>query len=273
MKYFVQMLLVFCTSCSMNHMIQQEREQILSTLPDTKPQPVTEESIQSLPEPVKKWLRRSGVVGRPEIRYGWILQSAAMKMKPNQETWYHAQAEQLFTTTPPAFHWTVKMKMNPLIAIKGRDLFVEGKGEMRIRMNSLINVVNESGEKIDEGTLQRYLGEIVWYPTAVLSPYITWEPIDNFSAKATMRYKGTEGSGIFYFNEKGDFIRFSAMRYKENSPDAKRFEWIISVRKHAILDGLKIPVEMEATWKLDKGDWTWLKLTIDEIIYDHDKRE
>jgi hypothetical protein len=58
------------------------------------------------------------------------------------------------------------MDMIPLIKIKGRDKSVEGK------LNSLINVVNERGEKLDEGALQRYLAEIVWSPSFVISPLI-----------------------------------------------------------------------------------------------------
>lgn len=45
------------------------------------------------------------------------------------------------------------------------------------------------------------------------------------------------------------------------------YDWIITVRKHTVMDGIKIPVEMDATWKLNEGDWTWLKLPIEEIRY------
>jgi hypothetical protein len=33
------------------------------------------------------------------------------------------------------------------------------------------------------------------------------------------------------------------------------------------MNGVKIPVKLTATWKLDEGDWTWLKLEITEIKY------
>lgn len=267
MKYSILIFFLLFTSCSMNRMIQREKEQILSNVPESEPGTVTKEQLQSLPEPVRKWIESTGIVGRKEIRHGWIRQSAEIQMKPGQEQWFSAEAEQIFTTIPPAFLWTIKMKMNPLISIKGRDKFADGKGEMRIRMNSLINVVNDGGEKIDEGTIQRYLGEIVWYPSAALSPFITWEAIDDYTAKATMTFNGTEGSGTFFFNEEGDFIKFSAMRYKGNTPDAKRYEWIISVQDYAVMDGVRVPVKMTATWKLDEGDWTWLKLIIQEIKY------
>ncbi len=54
-------------------------------------------------------------------------------------------------------------------------MFKDGKGSMIIKVLSLINVVNDSNnEKINQGTLQRYLGEITWFPTAAVSPYIKW---------------------------------------------------------------------------------------------------
>lgn len=51
--------------------------------------------------------------------------------------------------------------MNPLLFFLGRDKFEAGRGDMLIQLNALFTVVNEQGEKIDEGALQRYLGEMV----------------------------------------------------------------------------------------------------------------
>lgn len=228
---------------------------------------VSEEEISKLPEPVKKWLKVSGVVGKERIHSVWLKQKAKMKMKPKQQNWNDAISEQFFTIQNPAFVWKVKMNIPPFIKILGRDSFINGKGEMQIKMFSMVNIVNEKGIKIDEGTMQRYLGEIVWFPTAALSSHITWQAIDSYSAKATMNYKGTKASGTFYFNEKGDFVQYSALRYKGNKPDAKRYNWVINVLEYAVMNDVNIPVKMTATWKLDEGDWTWLELEIKDIIY------
>jgi hypothetical protein len=139
---------------------------------------------------------------------------------------------------------------------------------MLIKVLSLFPVVNSrDNEKINTGTMQRYLGEIAWFPSAALSPYITWEEIDDLSAKASMTYKGTTGSGVFYFNERGDFIKYSAQRYMGSDEDARPREWIITVNESRVMQGIKIPVKMEATWKLESSDWTWLKLEITDIQY------
>jgi len=229
--------------------------------------PVTTGMIARLPVPVRKWIKNSGLIGKKKIYAVQLKQKALMKMKPEQVKWTDAYAEQYFTIDKPAFIWKVDMQMMSFIDISGRDKFIEGKGEILIKMFSLLNIVNEKGEKMDEGTLQRFLGEIVWFPSAALSQYITWEAIDSLSAKATMNYKGTSGSGTFYFNEQGDFVKYSALRYKDIEADAQRYEWVITVKEHSIKNGIKIPTIMEATWKLESGDWTWLKLEITDIEY------
>ncbi|MFW6259650.1 MAG: DUF6920 family protein, partial [Tangfeifania sp.] len=178
-----------------------------------------------------------------------------------------ATAEQFFTVNPPGFIWTVDLKMSPIIKIKGRDKFMNGKGQMLIKMNSLFNVVNESGEKIDEGTLQRYLGEIVWFPSAALHPAIKWKKLDENSARATLEVAETKASGTFHFNENGDLEKFTTLRYRGNEPEAKRHEWVITVKETKNLNGFRIPVKMESTWMLESGPWTWLDLEVTEIEY------
>lgn len=250
-----------------NKKVSNEIEQIIGQAEVSETSVVTPEQLSGLPVPVANWLKTSGSVGKEKISTVWLSQKAKMKLKPEQETWNHATAEQYFTIEKPAFVWKVSMNMPPFIKIAGRDKFIDGKGEMQIKMFSIINVVNAKGPKIDEGTLQRFLGEIVWFPSAALSPYISWETIGDLSAKATMNYKGTKGSGTFYFNKQGDFVKYSANRYKGNEPDAKRYEWVIDVSEHAIMNGVKIPVKMTATWKLDGGDWTWLEMEITDLKY------
>ncbi len=260
-------VVISLASISMNKMTTRETQKILSGIDSSASKIITDTDVEELPAPVYKWIQNTGMIGKPAIRSVYAKQKALMKMKPEQKDWKSAEAEQYATMDVPAFIWTVTMNMAPLIKIKGRDKFVDGKGEMLIKINSLINVVNEKGERMDEGTMQRFLGELVWYPSLALSPYISWETNDEFSAKATMNYNGTTGSGTFYFDEKGDFIKFIALRFKGNEADAKRYPWILTVDDYAVFEGIKVPSKMKATWKLDEGDWTWLNLEITDIKY------
>jgi hypothetical protein len=228
---------------------------------------VTTESIEHLPPPVKRWLRRSGMVGRPIITVGKVVQKAEMKLKPDQKNMYPAEAIQYTVMDRPGFIWSVLVKMNPFLFFHGKDKFSDGQGSMLIRLNALLPVVQESGPKIDEGSLQRYLGELVWFPSLALSRHIEWKYLSESTAQATLTYKGASGRGIFHFNDEGDFTRFSAMRFMGNDPEAPRREWILDVQEYATFEGLYIPSLMTATWKLEDSDWTWLQLRIEEVQY------
>ncbi|MBN1651177.1 MAG: hypothetical protein JW857_07605 [Bacteroidales bacterium] len=247
--------------------VLKETSDILSQCNLSTGKVITENDIANLPEPVKKWLRSSGVIGKPYITAGRVTQLAALKMKPDQQKWMNATALQYTTIDNPAFIWTVDVKMNSLLRFAGRDKFHNGKGAMLIKLNSLFTVVDEKGEKLDEGTIQRYLGEMVWFPTLALSQYVTWEQLDLTTAQANIEYKGTRGSGTFYFNSSGEFSKFVALRYMGNQPDAKRNEWVLLVDEYKTFEGIKVPAKMTATWKLAGGDWTWLKLEITDIRY------
>lgn len=248
-------------------LIQQDTTQLLNRNISSENRTLNESDLTNLPESVKRWLRNSGSLAKPFISYGKVTQIAEMQMKPEQDNWLPATAIQYTTIDNPAFIWSVDVKMNSFLSFKGRDKFEDGKGEMLIKMNSLFNIVNERGEKLDEGTLQRYLGEMVWFPSLALSPYITWEQIDENTAQAIMIYKGTSGSGKFYFNSNGDVTKFSALRYKGNEANAKRHEWEMNITDYKIFEGIKVPARMTSTWKLDDKDWTWLKMEVTDIKY------
>lgn len=247
--------------------VEQERSEILSATNAEREAIFSENEIQDLPKPVRNWLLHCGAIGKPKTRTGKLTQVAQMKMKPDQKDWFEAKALQYTVVDPPAFNWTVDLKMNPFLWIKGRDSFKAGKGEMLIKLNSLFNLVNANGPKIDEGALQRFLGEMVWFPSLAVSPFVSWEELDDLSAKATLDYQNTKGSGTFYFNEDGDFVKFIALRFQGDNPNEARKEWILTVEEYAVFEGIKVPSKMKASWNLEQGEWNWLKLEIKNLEY------
>ncbi|OWW23244.1 hypothetical protein B4Q04_21775 [Zobellia sp. OII3] len=247
--------------------VHRETREMLSQAHSLQKAPVSKEMVSEMPPVVQKWLLNSGTIGKEPAGTVYLQQDLQMQMKPGQNDWIHARAEQYFTAQPPAFNWSVRLKMNPILALAGRDKFENGKGEMSIKLFSLFSMVDaKNNAKTNEATLQRYLAEIVWFPSNALQNYITWEPIDGTSAKATMRYKGTQGSGVFHFDENGNFVKFTAMRYKD-AQDTRPTEWTVTAIKTERHQGIKIPVELKADWKLGGTTWTWLKVKIRKVEY------
>jgi hypothetical protein len=250
----------------MNRKFNLEKQEMLNAA-KADDEYVTEAAIQDLPSPVSTWLKSCGIIGKPVIHSASVRQRAQMKLKAGDSKWKTADAVQYTTMDPPAFIWKVNMDIAPLVKVTGRDKFSLGKGEMLIKINAIFPVARETGERIDEGTLQRYLGELVWFPSLAISPYITWDQIDESSARATMHYKGTSGSGVFHFNAEGEFTKYVALRYMGNQARDERIPWELTVEAYKVFDGIKVPSKMKATWKLDDTDWIWLDLEVTEIKY------
>ncbi|KAB1065567.1 DUF6920 family protein [Salibacter halophilus] len=245
-------------------MVRSERASMLSG----SDQKAKQNPISTLPEPVQKLLEKTGVDSSTEIQTVYLTQSAQIKMKPEQDDWYSATADQYYVSYPPSFHWSIEMKMNPVMPVRGRDKFENGKGEMQIKLFSAIPVVNvQDNSKVDEATLQRFLAEISWFPSAARNEYINWEKLDDRSARATMTYNGTTGTGTFHFDNEGNFEKFTAMRYYESGENAEKKRWTVKALAHKEFNGFILPYILEASWLLDDDEWTWLKLDIDHLEY------
>lgn len=252
-----------------NHQVEKEIQVMLaqdaySEKPAEKI--ITENMITSYPAPVQRWLRYSGVVGKEMVSTVYITQKGEMRLNPEQKQWFKSYSQQYFTVTIPSFIWKVSMNIY-LLPVIGRDMFVDGKGEMKIKLIGLIPIaVAGDNFKIHQSALQRFLGEISWFPQAALKPYIHWEAIDESSARATITYRGVTGSAVFYFNSKGELIKFVAMRYKDINDD-KPTEWVATVKGYGEFHGIKIPTTFDATWMLKDGPFTWFTFTITDVRY------
>ncbi|MDQ0430778.1 hypothetical protein QOZ98_003665 [Planomicrobium stackebrandtii] len=229
---------------------------------------LTAEMVESLPLPVKNWLYAMGAVGHEQIASVSLKQHGWMKQKPEQKEWTASKAEQTSFADPPAFHWSAKMKMGKGLFVTGKDSFVAGKASMRIKLMGIFPLTTTAdNEKINESALLRYLMELVWYPSAVFSPFITWELVDTHAAKAVITYEGLTGSATYFFNEQSELLRIEAWRYKDSGKEARRQLCIGTVREQQKVEGLKIPVKMEVSWLVDGDTFTWYKFDVSDVRF------
>lgn len=225
------------------------------------------ENLERTPAPVQRWLKRSGALDKERPNTVRLLQRGAIRTSPDG-AWMPAEAEQYFSVNPPGFVWRVKTTMGKVLPIVGRDKYADGKGHMLIEAASLAKVVDATGDKIDQGTMLRFLGEIVWFPGAALAPYIEWKAIDEESAEATMRHAGVTASAVFTFDEAGRFSSMTAQRYMGSGSSAKLERWVVRAHEWRVIRGVEVPVAGNVTWKLPAGDFDYYRWEILDIEYD-----
>lgn len=225
---------------------------------------ITEASLQGLPEAVQRYLTYAQVVGKEPIRTVRLKQQGAMRQQPKQK-WMPLSAEQYYTTNPPAFIWSGMCQMFPHIWIAATDTFSGNHGNMRIKLMSVIPMGNTRGPKMDQGELQRYLGEMVWFPTAWLSDIIEWQAIDAYSVQATIRTQDVTGSVVLHINEQGQLTHVTANRYM--GEQGQLTPWLVQCNDYKEVQGMRIPVGVEVIWGLPSGNFNWFRASITEIEY------
>ena len=252
---------------SFNSLVKNELQSFLPAVNKNK-KVITDEMISSLPPLVQKWMKHSNIVGKEIIQTVHLFQKGEMLSAPGSK-WMKLNAEQHFTTEKPGFIWTADVEAAPFTHLFARDKYVDGRGNMLIKLLSLYPVANAKGKEIDQGSMLRYLAEIVWFPSAALGNYIKWEQVGSSRAKATITSGGITASGIFSFNPDGDITGFEAKRFYDRKEGPTLEDWLISNDKDGYkeFEGIRVPAKSTVTWKLKSGDFTWLRLEITDIKY------
>jgi hypothetical protein len=225
---------------------------------------VQESQLAPLPAAVQRWLSASGVVGRPVPRSVRLKQTAEMRTAPDGE-WMPTRAEQYFSTRSPGFVWQADVHMKNGLSFAGRDSYLGGHGRMLIRALALWPIVDASDDKIQQGALLRFLGEMVWFPSAALQPYITWRSLDAHRAEASLHDGNLTVSGTFSVDDAGRVTHFVAQRYFGGGPNAKLETWEVPMHGWKHLAGIQVPTEGVVRWQ---PDFDYYRFKIDAIEYD-----
>ena len=227
---------------------------------------VTEEMLTDLPEPVARYLRYTGVVGKPFPGIVRLRQKGRMRPGPGQP-WIPLDAEEHYSVRPPGFVWAGALRLGPLVVVRARDMYAAGTGRMLVKVASLWPVVDASGEQMDQGGMTRYLSEMIWFPAAFLADNISFEAADDSCARVTLTDHGRTATGTLFFDKDGRFTDFVAQRYRTpaaSSPDT----WSTPVTGYGEFEGLRLPVRGPAIWKLPEEDFAYIEVTLTELHYD-----
>lgn len=227
---------------------------------------VTEADLADLPGTVQRYLRYTGIVGKERINTVRLEQKGALRQTP-EDSWKDITAIEYFSVNPPAFVWMGQMAAGPFSIVSARDSYSDERGRMLIKMLGIKTIGDVQGEEIDHSSLVRYLNEMMWFPTAFLNDNISWEPIDDNSARVTVTDGNRSASAVLCFDEKGALTNFIGDRYHEVNGVYVKDTWETPMTEYGEFNGLKLPVKGEAIWKMSGGDFSYISLEITGIEY------
>ncbi|HEU5039284.1 MAG TPA: DUF6544 family protein [Gemmatimonadales bacterium] len=232
------------------------------------------ERLGELPAPVQRYFRLVLRDGQPRIAAAEVRQRGAFRSREggDPETgWSPFTAVQRFTAVPPGFVWDARIRMAPLVTVRARDGYVRNRASMRGEVAALVPVVNAAdGPELRAGALQRWLAEAVWLPTALFpGAGVSWAPMDDTHARATVTDGRTAVSLEFEFSGEGEIVALRTPARLRAGKDGRYLPapWGGRYRRYEEHAGMRLPAEAEVYWVLDGREEPYYRGRNESVAY------
>jgi len=216
--------------------------------------------IEKLPEPFQRYFQFALPQNQPFVQRVSLKYDGHFKPEADKG-WLSIRGEQHFTTDEPGFVWIGKTRL-----FTAHDFYIHGKGTLNVYLFRIIRIVHENGPHTDQAELLRWLGESVWFPTNFLqSANLHWTPIDKNSARVQLTHNGLDVYYDVIFSESGEIHRLETKRYMSKD---KMENWTGRLDKYRPVNGMMIPMKIEASWQLEEGEHTYARFHVQTISHE-----
>ncbi len=213
---------------------------------------LTETDIQLLPEPVKKYLRFTGSIGKPKVN-NFKMEFTGKIRKNEQSEWMPFTSEQYnFMETPTRlFFMKAVMKSLP---VAGYHCFKNGDAFMNIRLLSLFKVQYQDGVEMDLSETVTFFNDMCCLaPPTLIDKRIKWLEVEGNKVKASFTNNNITVFTWLYFNDKGELINFiSDDRYSADA--GKQLPWATPLKDYQEINGYKLMGNAEAIYSYPDRD-------------------
>ena len=226
---------------------------------------------KDLPAPVAAYLVRAVPNGIP-IRVARLTQSGTLRTDAHSERWMAFEAKHIAAPGAVGFVWDARVTLAPLLHARVRDALLGGRGSGHVALMSAFTVGTDGGTvEMNSGSLHRFLAEAVWYPTALMpSENLSWSPLDDRRALATLSLEDLEVSLEFRFGDAGEVLGiYTPGRWGTFKGGYEKVAWEGHFSDYRDIDGFRIPMKGEVGWYID-GEWqaVW-RGTLNDVIFEY----
>jgi hypothetical protein len=229
---------------------------------------VNEQEVARLPESVRRYLERVGVVGKPRPQNMHVVGHMQMRRSP-AEAWMDSRMDQYSSLTDLRRLFFMVSHKGPL-SFDVLHQFTNGAARFEARVLGLFPVAMASGAELTQSETVTVLNDLcLLAPAALVDPRLSWEAIDDSRARVWLKHGGHLVSAELHFNANGELTNFiSHDRFQSDGKVSQRFRWSTPVTGYRDSDGYHRVSSAEAQWEEPSGLWTYAQFSIERIEYD-----
>jgi hypothetical protein len=231
---------------------------------------LTEADLAPLPDPVRRYVRGTGVLGRPSPRNFRATWSGRIRSNATSP-WMAFTAEQVNTLDPPQrfFKMDAVMKGLPVDVLHVYD---KAGATMRVKVLSVFPMADAKGPDMTRAETVTLFNDLcILAPGALISPLITWEPIDGNAARARFTLRANSISAELRFNAAGELVSFVSDDRSAASSDGgtlTRMRWSTPLREYAQMGPARVATRGDAVWHPATGAYAYGEFKLTSLAND-----
>jgi hypothetical protein len=229
---------------------------------------VTEADLIRLPDPVRRYLRKTRSVGQPRVQNYRLHFRGRIRSAPNAR-WMPFEAEQQSFADEPARLFLMRAQMFG-VPVQAFHRSIGGHATMQVTLAGVFPLENVRGAEMDRAeTVTLFNDMCLLAPGTLIDPAIVWEAVDATTARARFTLGAQTIAATLLFDSAGQLINFvSDDRSRSESAGAfvsRRFS--TPVRDYRGFGPLRLMSFGEARWLLPEGEFTYGEFSLVDISY------
>jgi hypothetical protein len=229
----------------------------MASMPADTPSTQPTERHADLPPLVSGYLKRALSASARTPAQVHITQTGEMWSKPRGRPMRFTASER-FVVERAAFCWLARFRIGPAVAIRVRDCYDAGRGELGVRALG-IPIRRRSGGDIALGEAYRYLAELPWVPHAIAANReLRWQQQEGRRVEVSCPLNEDRPAVVFDFDASGDIFRCSAAaRPRDVDGASVPTAWGGDFSDYRSLGGIRLPTRGEVYWDLPEGRFVY----------------
>ena len=225
-------------------------------------------SIPSRPEPVARYV--SWALGENRNPVGCVHIRHAGRIRYGKTgRWMNMGGEAFFSLAAPGFVWRATITYAPGIWLEAFDYYVDREAGMNLNLFSVFPLDNAHTDEMKDGSLFRYLACTPLFPMIHgSSDFISWENVDDSTAKAIIRDKDHVSRSPCPFQRAGRDRKYRVM--PEDHPETGRpvpGHFASRFSGYTDEEGYRIPIQITSDIILPEGEEVRAEYVITDIEF------
>lgn len=226
--------------------------------------------LKDLSGPVARYLGQALPTAGGPLRMARAKMSGQIRLKP-EGPWQNWTGRQIWCLRPPAFVWSARMAAKPLLPVYVRDGLLKNQGGLLVRLWGWLTLVRAiASPELDLGSVQRWLAEAPVFPPALLpGPELSWRGEGDDAATAVLTGAGQRVEARFSFDPQGLPLTCRIDGRPRQQPDGSFIPtaWLARYGQWKTQGGMLLPTSCEAAWLLAEGEFSYMRLHIDQADF------